>query len=488
MMLAKLLRSSLITALLLLAILLLASCDSTSSTLAPEAGTYPVDPVFREFYSSLGGRDTLGPAITAFFNFRNKECQYTQNVLMCFDSLAQGIARFSLYPLGDSLGIYEEPGLSAGGGLIVDGYTIYEEFEGLYHQLNGPLYVGRPITQPRYNVSKDRIEQYFQNVGFYRSIHDEPGNAQLLSYGVYACSADCRFSAPQSAIVTADSASLSQPYLSQLVRLGGLNVFGMPLTEPYMAADGSLEQIYENVVLYSPPDDTNNMRLRPTAMTMGMPAAAPGAKLYDESQGMVFYPVEGDLGYHVPLQFDHFIAQHGGREISGKPLAEMQQVNETNYRQCFENYCLIFDGSAAESLQVRMEALGLEYFKLTQPEQAAKANEFEVKAETIRIVANAGSPRIPSNQPQRFDVYVVRAEDNQPVAGVESQLTLTLPDGSSLPYAMPFTDAQGRASLTVDPIEPPLANGTVVSFKVCLNVPTDGEACTSDSYLIWNFK
>lgn len=487
-MLAKLMRGSLIPILLLLAMLMLAGCDSASQGTSPEAGTYLIDPVFREFYASLGGRDTMGPAISALFNYRSKECQYTQSALMCFDAQAQGIARFGLYPLGDSLGIQERPGPPAGEGLVVDGYSIYEEFVDIYHQLNGPLYVGQPLTQPRYNVSKDRIEQYFQNVGFYRSIQDEPGDVHLLSYGVFACSADCRFSPPQSSAVTSVNASVAQPYLSQLVRLGGLNVFGMPLTDPYMAPDGNLEQIYENVVLYSPPDDTGNLRLRPTALMLGMPATQPGSRQYDESQGMVFYPVDGDLGFHVPLQFDHFIAQHGGQEISGKPLSEVAQVKGSTYRQCFENYCLIYDSSAAESLQVRMDSLGLEYFRLTRPEQAAWESEPAVDAEEIRIVANAGDTRIPANQSQRFDVYVVRAADNQPVANVDATLTLTLPDGSSLPYAVPPTDSQGRASLTVDPIEPELANGTVVSFRVCLNVPADGQVCVSDSYLIWNLN
>src|SRR5574340_136397 len=487
-MLAKLLRGSLFPIVILLAGLLLAGCDSTSLTPSPEPGTYLVDPVFREFYSSLGGRETLGPAITALFNYRDRECQYTQSVLMCFDPLAQGVARFSLFPLGDALGIAEAPGQSVGSGLVVDGYTIYEEFEGPYNRLYGELYVGKPLTQPRYNASKNRIEQYFQNIGFYRDIDDEPGDVHLLAYGVYACSTDCRFSPPQGSTVAAGASSAAQPYLSQLVRLGGVNVFGMPLTNPYLAADGNLEQIYENVVLYSPADNTNALSLRPIALALGMPVSPPGPRLFDESQGMVFYGVDGDLGYHVPLQFDHFIAQHGGREISGKPLAEIKDIGNGIYRQCFENYCLLYDTTAAESLQVRMAPLGLDYFKLTQPEQAAQTEELPLDAESVRIVANAGSPRVPADQPQEFDVFVARADNNAPISNVETQLTLTLPDGSSLPYAGPPTDAQGRASLTVEPLEPPPANGTVVSFKVCLNVPSGEPVCVSDSYLIWNFK
>jgi len=487
-MLAKTLRKLLILGVMLPVILILAGCTTTESTPPPEVGTYTVDTVFREFYTSLGGRETLGPAITALFNHRNQQCQYAQNAMMCFDPLAQGIARFNLFPLGDMLGIYEEPVLTASGNLVVDGYTVYEEFEETYHRLYGPLYVGKPLTQPRFNANGNRIEQYFQNVGFYRNINDQPGEVHLLSYGVFACSADCRFSPPQSAIVTANLASAAQPYLSQVARLGGLNVFGMPLTDPYVAADGNLEQIYENVVLFSAQEDTSSLQLRPVALLLGTPVTPPGMEMHGEAEGLVFYRTDGILGYHVPVLFDHFIAQHGGREISGNPLGEITTISGTLYRQCFENYCLVYDSSAAESLQVRMAPLGLEYLNLTQAEPAEEATPVTVQTGAIRLVANPGTPRIPADQSQRFDLYVVHAEDNQPVPNVESVLTLSLPDGIEATYPLPATDTQGRSSLTIEPIKPAPVNGTVISFKVCLTTPTDGAVCTSDSYLIWNFQ
>ena len=487
-MLAKLLRTPSICAILLLAALLLAGCGTTDTVPQPETGTYTVDTVFREFYTSLGGRETLGPAISALFNYRSKQCQYVQNAMMCFDPQSEGIARFTLFPLGDALGIYEDPELSAAGNLVVDGYPIYEEFEELYHRLYGPLYVGRPLTQPRYNANGSRIEQYFQNVGFYRSVNAAPGEVHLLSYGVFACSTDCRFTPPETAVVTANIASASQPYLSQVARLGGLNVFGMPLTEPYVAPDGNLEQIYENVVLFSPQEDTSSLQLRPVALLLGVPADPPGPELRSQAEGVAFYPTDGDLGYHVPLVFDYFIAQHGGSEISGKPLGEISPFNGTLYRQCFENYCLYFDSSAAESLQVRMAPLGLDYLNQTQAEPAVESTPVALEAQTIHMVANPGTPRIPADQPQRFDLFVVRAADNQPVPNTESELTLTMPDGAQTIYQLPPTDTQGRASLIVPPIEPAPVNGTVISFKVCLNVPTTRAVCTSDSYLIWNFQ
>lgn len=487
-MLAKSLRNLFIFGILLPVLLILAGCSTVETTPAPEVGTYPVDTVFREFYTSLGGRETLGPAISAIFNYRNQQCQYVQNVMMCFDPLAQGIARFNLHPLGDMLGIYEEPDMAASGNLVVDGYPIYEEFEEIYNRLYGPLYVGKPLTQPRFNANGNRIEQYFQNVGFYRNIDDQPGEVHLLAYGVFACSSDCRFTAPQSSVVTANLDAAAQPYLSQVARLGGLNVFGMPLTDPYVAADGKLEQIYENVVLFSDQEDTSTLGLRPVALLLGKPVTPPGMELHGEGDGVIFYRTDGILGFHVPVLFDHFIAQHGGREISGNPLGEITTISATLFRQCFENYCLVYDSSAAESLQVRMAPLGLEYLNLTQAEPVDEATPFNVQKGAVRMVANPGTPRIPADQSQRFDLFVVGAEDNQPVPNVEAVLTLSLPEGFETRYPLPPTDTQGRASLTIAPIEPAPVNGTVISFKVCLNVPADTSVCTSDSYLIWNFQ
>ncbi len=328
-------RPQLILTGLLLVGLVLAGCSPKMPVAAPEPGTYSVDAVFREFYASLGGRDLLGPPITAVFNYRGKQCQYTQNALMCFDVMAQGFERFSLYPIGANLGVKEDPGLSSGDGLVVDGYRIYEEFEDIYHRLYGSLYVGKPLTQPRYNASKNRIEQYFENVGFYKNLDEPAGEVYLLSYGVFACSSDCRYSPPASAQVVASLTSVEQPFLSRIVRLGGLSVFGVPLTDPYPAADGNIEQVYENVVLYAPPEDPGSVRLRNITELMGMPAVAPIAPIYTEADGVVFYPVQGDLGFHVPLIFDRFIAQHGGLEISGHPLADVIQVDTNLYRQCY---------------------------------------------------------------------------------------------------------------------------------------------------------
>ena len=245
---------------------LLASCKPQTIQTVPETGTYLVDAMFREFYATLGGSDVLGPAITAMFSFRDEQCQYTQNALMCFNAQAQGIDRYNLYPLGDSIGIAGQENPAATTETDSESIAVYGEFDPLYNKMYGPLYVGQPLTQARYNPNRGRIEQYFENVGFYRDIDSPRGEIHLLSYGVYACSSDCRFPVSENSVVVPSPTVMQQPFLAQVVRLGGQNVFGMPLTEPYQAADGNLEQVYENAVFYAPPDDLTNVHLRNTPL------------------------------------------------------------------------------------------------------------------------------------------------------------------------------------------------------------------------------
>jgi len=487
-MLFKSLRRSFLPVSLIIAALLLTACGGGAATPTPEPGTFSIDPIFREFYASLGGREILGPAITAIFNYHTRQCQYTVNVMLCFDPLQQGIDRFSLYPLGAAFGIKDEPATAASGALFVDGYQIYDEFIDLYHKLYGALYVGRPLTQPRYNMEKNRIEQYFENVGFYRDLGDVEGEPGLLAYGVYACDSECRYSPPQSSLVTTSVDNIDQPFLTQIMRLGGLSVFGTALSDPYLAADGRLEQVYENVVLSAPPDDPNSVSLRSLPVLLGIPASPPGSMLYSEAQGVVFYAVEGELGYHVPLLFDHFIAQHGGREIAGNPLAEVEQVGPHLFRQCFENYCLLYSNRADDDQKVRMAPLGVEYLNLLQGEPAEEAASFEITPDSVRLFVTTGSPRVASSDEQQFDLLLLRASDQQPIPNVEADLTLILPDGKQEKFQVPPSDSSGRASLTVSPLKPPPDNGSVIAYRVCLNLPSSQSICASDSYLIWNFQ
>ena len=97
---------------------------------------------------------------------------------------------------------------------------------------------------------------------------------------------------------------------------------------------------------------------------LGMITVPPGEEKYGLEDNVRFYytDTENDLGYHVPILFDQFIAQHGGDEISGDPIADLMRYREddTN-RQCYQNYCLEYHQEAPDSLKIRLTPLGIRY-------------------------------------------------------------------------------------------------------------------------------
>jgi hypothetical protein len=449
----------------------------------PPPGALPVEPVFREFYNTLGGQAVLGPAIAPATQ-QNGICQYTANALMCYNPNAADSERFSLQPVGLDMVEREQPTLLPdSNGRQVDGFLIFDEFASLYDRMKGARYVGRPLTSVRINYGQERVEQYFENVGFYRLLSEPRGKVHLIAYGAAACREACAYQPSAESGIIGGQAAVEQLFPQAILRMGGVRVFGQPLTKPFRNADGSLEQVYEKVVLYSPSDDPGSMHLRPVAIILGTAFSLPGPRINDTR--MVFYPVQGDQGYNVPTIFDRFIARHGGTEISGRPISEVMQVKASNiYRQCFENYCLDFDPSAPEELQIQLAALGTAYIS-QQGVVAATITPFQFTPDTVILSVGEVQPQIRADAEQSIMMMVVQRKDQRPILNIEGELTVFLPDGSTYQGHFPPTDANGVSSAVV-PAQPGLANGTLLPYQVCVTTGADAPVCVPESYLIWN--
>jgi hypothetical protein len=457
---------------------MLSGCKAGSSNNASAAGkTYDVAPGFREFYSSLGGEALLGSAISQKFVNQEYECQYTVNALMCLNPVISGSERFRLFPLGDALNVREEPGEIPGGSNanLINGYAIYEEFIPLYDQLSGPKYAGNPLTQVRLNYAQQRVEQYFENVGFYRKFSDPPGTIKLLAYGVAACEEHCDYRPLLEAMVVDPTQNVTdQPFLDELGKVGDSSVFGKPLTQPYIAADGLEEQVYESVVVYA---DTNgkSVRLRPIPILLGLLIMDPGPKIYSNQNGVVFYTVRGNLGYHVPIVFDDFINAHGGTSLSGDPIAEVIEVQSGIYRQCFENYCLDYSPAVPEAQRVTLAPLGKLFLDQLQSTTIQQQPE-ELSPETVNVKLVEHYSQLPAGEPQRITLFLTRKSNQQPLIGIESDLKLTLPDGSIIEFALPATQPDGSASVLL-PVIKNIPNGSILTYQVCLRTASIEPIC-----------
>ena len=483
------LRRAVLWAYFLIWVLLLTACgDKTgnSTSLGQGPHVFPVDAIFKEFYQTLGGKQVLGPAISALEIRDGLQCQFTERVLMCFNPTVTDENRFNLYPLGRELGVQEDAHANDvsedQNARVVDGFTIYERFIPLYDQLFGARYVGRPLTELRINQDLQRAEQFFENVGFYQNLNDPNGPVYLIPYGAYLCGGSCSYRLNEYwSIVKSNTAE--QPFAASIARLGGPAVFGDLLLKPQIAEDGYLEQVYANAVFYAPSDDLSEVRLRPLPRMLGYEVQAPvERKIHDQ---LVFYEVRGGLGHNVPRQLDAFIAQHGGREFSGDPISEVFLLPGQNiYRQCFENYCLDYDPSASDLMKVRLAPLGKEFIaRYPAPEDARISNLFG--PDKIALTASVDKPTLNDNDSQVIRVVVTQKSSGQPIERVEASLVLSFQDRPSIRYFIPPTDTQGTSSITLPP-QPDLANGDRVAYQVCLNLPSETPVCAKDSYLIWN--
>ncbi|NTU74703.1 MAG: hypothetical protein HGA86_01095 [Anaerolineaceae bacterium] len=493
-----------------------------------EPGTYEVDPLFNQLLSSLGGKEILGSAISLRFSYNQVECQYLQNALLCYDPQKPDRDRFSVYPLGKTFQVNEDLALDAdvAAGTVVDRNLIFEEFIPVFEKLAGDIYVGKPLTRMHVNYEQRRVEQYFENLGFYRRFEDPVGDVHLLSYGAYACADRCPFASPEgSAIIKNNVAALDQPFSELLASTNNLDTFGQPLTPAQIITNNNL-QVYESVVVVSPVDDPKAARLLELPILLGATTMRPGPQTANEQSGVKFYPVDGVLGYHVPLDFDQFIRTHGGYELSGAPIAEVIQYQPHIFRQCFNYYCLDYYSQNPEGARVRMAQLGREYLlseslragEIQPTEQASSTQTAEtmqptVTAETQEPTAtvetqeptqpvkptqilsdrklvmqvNESYPQIPASSEQVINLLVLYEDDGSPAANIGATLLVTLSDGSDYSAQFPPTGPDGKAVIQI-PAMPGLENGTILTYKVCLDHPGADNQCISEGYLIWNLK
>lgn len=510
--------------LLCLLALVTSACGEGEEVLVSQADFEQVSPLFREFYEHLGGMELLGPAISPTFEADGRTYQYTSSSLMVYDPLGPASERFRLAPLGLELGIAEPaiPAPRQAGLRYIDGHILYDGFASIYEKLNGARFIGRPITEVHFNPETRRYEQHFENLGLYQVEGEPPGTVHSMNYGSWKCSASCRQISAGNALVVLPP-EVGDLFREMVARLGH-DFTGYALTDPFTLQDGTIEQVFENVVLAVDPAKPGQVTLSPIAERLGIlpdpltPAAS--------GQTLTFYPLEKDQGHNIPQTFIDYLALRGGLELSGPPLTELAQINEQIYRQCFANLCLEEHHNSSGSIWVRLAPLGYTYRSLgvptavpapaeaqaetvvsppsNEPEQAQPASLPEDAPESqltpevqdqpdqesfedsqvfrsITLQLWETNPLISSNESQEIGVGIF--ENDLPLQAVEPDLVLTLPDGGSRSYYMLPTDQEGQTRVQIEPIQ--AQNGTLIPYQVCIANLNREKFCVRDSFLIW---
>lgn len=441
-------------------------------------GTYQVDPLFEEYYNRLGGRETLGPPITPLFWQDHLQLQYTEAGLMAFDPLA--IPNYYLISLGLDLGYSDSivENLGQPPGQYVGGHIIYGAFLPLYQDLGGEAVVGPPLTELRQNPEKNRLEQHFGSLGFYQRMNDPNSKVFLLAYGVYACDFSCQYSAPDSAIIERET-HLPEPFSTALNFLGGAFV-GEPLAGPHVARDENIEVIFENIVLYVDPNNSNRVIARPIVEYIGFTAHEPVGRL--DSDLVIFFTLQGDKGHNIPVIFSNYLAQHGGLDVAGVPISELFPLEESVYRQCFSNLCLDYYENREDPQKITVAPLGSIYKSYTiRTDSDVRILDVPTAPAKIQLRVWEESAFITSLQEQTL--YVSVFDDGVPLVGLDPMLTLTLPDGTLSIYRFSATDQNGMSFITIPPIE--ATNGTLIFYEICAEYTGAGVVCTQDNFLIW---
>lgn len=475
----KLLRSFIFLLVSTCLILTIAACSDRDGDTLPE-GAYEVDPIFQTYYEELGGMDVLGPAISPVFEKDEKIYQYTHGVLMKYDGDQPAGQNHQLAPLGRDMNLFEMPIAEPRDleGRYVDGHVIYDKFIPLYDRLGGKDEVGKPLTEAHLNTEKNRYEQYFENVGFYWLEGEPPDDVQLLAYGAWKCDQHCRHLPPLNSIISLPSQT-AEPFVRAVGTLG-LDFTGFALTAPYLASNGNLEQVYENVVLVTDLDDTENVSLLSLPGRIGVIGDALMPPSDDED--LEFYAVQDEMGYNVPKVFLEYIEAHRGLEFSGRPVTQVHHLDQQSSRQCFENICLTSYLQESGVIQVAPEPLGLRYRDLFYKPQVRTGTPQGGFDTDITVQIWEAFPMVSSDLEQEIGVMVYSG--NEPLPNVKPTLELILPGGDRQTFAMPVTDEDGESKLLLEPLE--ADNGTLVPYKVCVTTGVEQVFCIMDSFLVWN--
>jgi len=453
----------------------LTACLNQAGTSPLEvAELYQVDNIFRDFYQKLGGREVIGPAISPLFTQDKIVYQYTTACLLMYDPQNQ---KYSLAPLGFDMGIVEKPlpGDWSNRGHYVGGHYIYPLFQSIFEKMGGIDSVGAPLTEVRHNENMHRFEQYFENLGFFIIDGRTDQRVGLLAYGTWKCDLRCSYLPSLNSRVDI-SKKKAAPFVKFVTDLE-TNFTGFALSEPYIATDGNLEQVYENMILFVDPEHPDQVALRPLPDLLAMKSDPLETASHDPNN--FFYPVEAEEGYNIPIQFMEYLKSKGGIKYIGPPITRCRQSQSGLLQQCFATLCLEEKRDPYGKIEVAPLPLGYAYrakFQLTAANPLPETDQSE-----IHIQLWEQYPMISSDQSQIISASVFIG--NNPLPNVEPELVVFLPEKKARVYFMPATGKNGETRLSLDKID--VKSGTLIPYQVCIISSNQLKFCVKDSFLIW---
>jgi hypothetical protein len=466
---------------LLLIIVFLGVLSACSGTYRTQSAYYLIDPRFSELYERLQGEKVLGPPISnkKYVAGSNQEKQYFEGAVLVYDP--DNSPRYYLDPIGLDAGFSDLPNNKPDnpGVRYSNGFIIPIEFSQFYDQMGGERWVGLPLTRARLNPEKNTIEQYFENMGFFRYEDDPPGVVHLMPYGLWKCAGECsKYPALENAGMSRTSSeSLPSPFGEAISRFG-TQFTGEALSSAFHGSDGRIEQIFQNVILYEDTSSPLGASLRPTSSLLAIDQD-PYQQRNEESTDY-FREIDDNRGFFIPPYFMDFIDQYFGFVISGEPISMQKEIREGVFQQCFDNYCLLYDSLAKPGQQVRILPLGQKYKDAFY--QTANQPEKEIRQRKIvQLDIWEHSPQISSQEKQQIGACI--HESGNPLINAQADISVSTNNQVVQTHAFLPTDNGGCSFIELDPIY--AQNGTTVNYQVCFKGINYQDSCKNDSFLIW---
>lgn len=436
---------------LLLCFLLLTACSSKSQGLIKlNDDTVPIAREFETYWQDYGGLATFGPAIEPAFQEGTIIRQTFMNVELVYRAEAGTTEEIHLSPLGRNLGLAQPPvprqKHDPSRYFEVTGHTLHPGLEGLFFRLGGEDVLGFPIAEP--TTRENRIEQYFENAGLFLDKTSGMNRVGLLALGL-AAKPDRDSSTTTNFTYVMPQRVILQPFSTFISNLGSEFVFGHPVREPYLAADGSIEQVYERAILYFSETEEPAIKLRPIGYTFG-PAASPAADEEDPS-GIYFQ----ETGHNVRWAFAEFFLAHGGLEVLGLPLEEAHLKGD-RLRQRFENAILEYHFDLPAHLAVQLAPIDvddtyqspvLENSSLLPYHAVQGITSTKPRKKSLTIITWVDHKQITVGAAQRIYILIAHA-DGSPFVGITPLVSVHRPQSVIHPIA-PATDERGRTELNL---------------------------------------
>ena len=436
---------------------------------------YEAAPVFRAFYDYHGGIELLGPAISPVLIKDGEEYQYFENACVKFDANASETNRFQFNRIAFGFNlehIWSRGWLDRNENDL--SIPVFSEFIPLYNELGGEKTIGKPLTYVRFNPSRKRYEQYFENLGFYRLEEEKTENIHLLAYGDWSCREGCLHN------VNIESEIDVYPYIADpfinFVTEFGLEFTGFPLTKAYLAPDGKIEQVFEKCVLAVNIDGSDNVYLRKLPKKLGVTEFASYYSLDNQNKS------SGESEFEIPEFFKTYIEDHGGIEVIGEPISPYTYQDQQGHQQCFENMCLIYRDDLYEKPYVQGDLLGYAYREIYFRSQ--QESTYPNTSTDISLHTWVTSPSIRSDEKQKIWVGILK--NGVPFTGGELKLTLFMPNEKKLEFTMRPAQKNGQTFTVIPPLN--LRSGTLIPYQVCLQTEKRNNVCIEDDYLIWDLK